>query len=364
MLLEACLCTWLKTWVNYEVTASVVRRWLSVAAFAFCALSTTASLAQSNAPDKAMAEMLFDQGLASMRQGQYEQACAQLEQSQAVERGIGTMLYLAECYEKLGRTASAWAMFREAASAAGAESQPDRAKQGSARAARLEPLLSKLTIHVPAESRVPGLEVSRDGVAVPNAVYDLALPLDPGDHHVEARATGRVAWSIVVSLPANAAALNVYVPELAIDPQAAQQKSVGVASQSELPAAPAAALTTQASSDVPRWQRPVGLIVGGVGIVAVGAGLGLGAVAISKKNDADRACPSGKCTNMTQLNRNRSLVDQARTPAALSTGLTIGGLALLAGGIVVYFTAPSEHATQLALLPTASGASLAFGGNL
>ena len=74
--------------------------------------------AQGSADQKAAAEALFDKGLAAMKQGEYAQACAFLEQSQSVERGIGTMLYLAECYEKLGRTASAWAMFREAASAA------------------------------------------------------------------------------------------------------------------------------------------------------------------------------------------------------------------------------------------------------
>ena len=57
--------------------------------------------------DKAVAEALFDRGLTLMRQGQFEQACAQLEQSQSIERGIGTMLYLAECYEKLGDLAKA-----------------------------------------------------------------------------------------------------------------------------------------------------------------------------------------------------------------------------------------------------------------
>src|SRR4249919_971457 len=86
------------------------QRWLLVCAV-WLALSPSLAGAQTSASDKAMAEHLFDRGLALMRQGQFSEACTQLEQSEAIERGIGTLLYLAECYEKLGRTASAWAMF-------------------------------------------------------------------------------------------------------------------------------------------------------------------------------------------------------------------------------------------------------------
>src|SRR5262245_35365409 len=106
---------------------------LAPAFAAWLALPSLAG-AQSTAGDKAMAESLFDRGLQLMRDGKYPEACSQLEQSQSIERGIGTLLYLGECYEKLGRTASAWATFREASSAARAEGQADRAKVGSTRA--------------------------------------------------------------------------------------------------------------------------------------------------------------------------------------------------------------------------------------
>ena len=72
-------------------------------------LLTSPVHAQRAAADKAAAEALFDEALELMQQKRYAEACPKLEQSQRVDAGIGTLLYLGECYEKLGRTASAWA---------------------------------------------------------------------------------------------------------------------------------------------------------------------------------------------------------------------------------------------------------------
>src|SRR5215470_3965724 len=98
--------------------------------------------------DKAAAEALFDQGRAAMQDGDFGKACGLLERSQHIDPGVGTLLYLAECYEKSNRTASAWATFREAADAADRAKESVRARTGRDRAARLEPFLSRLTIQV------------------------------------------------------------------------------------------------------------------------------------------------------------------------------------------------------------------------
>src|SRR5688572_5284659 len=99
-----------------------------------------------DASGKAAAEALFENGVQLMKAGRFADACPKLETSQRVDPGVGTLLYLAECYERLGRTASAWATFREAESLARASNQADRARTAQARAQKLEPELSYLTV--------------------------------------------------------------------------------------------------------------------------------------------------------------------------------------------------------------------------
>ena len=68
--------------------------------------------------DKATAEALFAEGRRLMSSGDYKTACPKFAASQKLDPGLGTSLNLADCYEKLGKTASAWAEFRDAAAAA------------------------------------------------------------------------------------------------------------------------------------------------------------------------------------------------------------------------------------------------------
>ena len=335
----------------------------------FQALAPGVASAQANlAPrtDKALAEALFDRGLELMRQGDYERACVQLEQSQSIERGIGTMLYLAECYEKQGKTASAWAMFREAASAARAENQLDRARVGASRAERLEPTLSKLTIQV--SEALPGLIVKRSGQVLPSAAFGVALPADPGLQRVEAEAPGRTPWSVVENLPPNGASLSVTVPALA----PAADVSVASAASAPAPASVAATAAPDLARAAPaavvspehggsRWQRPLGFVLGGAGVIALGVGTYFGARAISQNSDLESACPS---TSTPCAGVNRRLQERAESSANVSTGLFIGGAVLLGAGVIVLLSAPSERALALGVRGDMAGAQLQLTGSL
>jgi serine/threonine-protein kinase len=363
--MDACLVLGLELDGAARVRATVMRAglaWLLIAVCACFGLTASSVAAQTSAADKAMAEMLFDRGVALMKQGQFAQACAQLEQSQTIERGIGTLLYLAECYEKLGRTASAWAMFREAASAARAEGQLDRAKTGNARADRLEPQLSKLAVHVTAASAPAGLSVLRNGQPVPPGVWGQPMPVDPGEQRVEARAPGYASWMVTINLPPNGAALSVDVPELTATAQPIAPPAAASTPSQSVSEAPAAALSapppTQKSARSASWQKPLGLVLGGAGVVAVGLGTYFGLRAISKKSDAD--CTLKQCSSEASS----QLYAQAHSAATLANVFVIGGVALLVGGAVVYFTGPSGEEAHLALRSTGSGAGIEFGGAL
>jgi serine/threonine-protein kinase len=320
---------------------------------ALLALPGTAR-AQASASDKAAAEALFDRGLNLMRRNEFQEACQVLEQSQAIERGLGTMLYLAECYEKLGRTASAWALFREAASEARAAGQTARAEQGASRAAALEPKLSKLAVQVAPGNLIPGFELFRDGQPVGSGMFGVAVPVDPGEHQLEARAPGRQPWTSIERVGADGDSVVVNVPELLADPTAA-------AATAKPESTPLVTTGETTPGDEPRpasSQRTVGLVLGAAGVVSLGVGAFFGARAISKHGDAEDICPGSSCPTA----QGERLNEQAKDAATLANVFVIGGAAVAATGLVLYLTAPSSEATTASVSTDGTGLRLNVGG--
>ena len=148
--------------------------------------------------DQAAAKALFAEGRKLAAGGDYAQACPKFEDSYRLNPGIGTNFNLADCLEHVGRTASAWARFRDVATATKAAGQFDRESVARARAAVLEPTLSRLTVDV--QSPVPGQIVYRDGIAVAEFSWGIPVPVDPGDHALEAVASRRKRWSAKVTV--------------------------------------------------------------------------------------------------------------------------------------------------------------------
>lgn len=145
----------------------------------------------------ASAHSLFLDARAAMEQGAYEEACPKLEESMRLDPALGTQLNLADCYEHVGRTASAWAGFLDAASMAKSARQLEREKLARSRAKALEPRLPKLLIDADATAE-PAMEVLRDGVAVGSASWGAAIAVDPGTHDIVASAPGKMSWRTVI----------------------------------------------------------------------------------------------------------------------------------------------------------------------
>lgn len=345
-------------------------RCASIAALAASAW-TTSAVAQT-ASDKAAAEGLFDQGRAAMQEGDFGKACGLLERSQHIDPAIGTLLYLGECYEKSGRVASAWATFREAADVASAAKETQRARTGRERAQRLEPLLSRLTIQVaPETQQLSGLTVDRKDKQVQSVLFNVPVPTDPGEYTISASAPGYETWSGTVTVPEKAGRVSINVPALkkaSADATGAPAPTPAVTSvpQTGKPGDDAARANAFDVSTAPGGdsrsssQRTMGLVVGAAGVVGVGVGSFFGLKAFSKESDAEAACPTGQCPDA----RGPSLRDEATNAATASTIAFGVGLAALAGGAVLYFTAPSStSAAQSSSLHARVGpGSIVLGG--
>src|SRR5262249_36684522 len=161
---------------------------------AFLALWPGSARAQDNT---AAAHALFDEGKKLVDKGDFAAACPKFKASLDLEVKLGTRLALAACLEKIGRNASAWAQFRDAAAMAsrmGAAEAP-REKYALDHAAALEGKLDKMTIQAP-----PGVTVKRDGELVPAVSLGSPIPTDPGPHEVTASAEGYEGWSQKVTV--------------------------------------------------------------------------------------------------------------------------------------------------------------------
>ena len=169
------------------------------------------SLAEAQAPaDKATAEALFADGRKLMAAGNYAAACPKLAASQRLDPGVGTILNLADCHEKSGLTATAWAEFHEAVSAARAAGSKDREQLARDRANALEPKLSRLSITIASQSGT--VQVTRDGQPVDAAAIGSALPIDPGKHVIEATSAGKRKWSETIEIGSAAAQASMQIP--------------------------------------------------------------------------------------------------------------------------------------------------------
>jgi hypothetical protein len=318
--------------------------WIGCAALLAVTLPARAQSAEAN--------LLFDEARSAMAKRDFASAATKLEQSQQLEPAVGTLLNLAECYAELGRTTSAWSSYRAAASLASSSKQLDRERYATRKAQELEPKLSRLQVSIPAEARAPGLVVSRNGVSIPEALWDSAIPVDPGVQHLDARAPGREPWQRDVMVGAAAARERVEVPPLAPLPAEVPTAPAAPApapppASAPLAAAPAPGLVRHvASSPLPT----VGWITIGAGALIAGVGGTFYAVGRSKISDAN--CPNEICVRGVG---NKDLHDEGRANEKLGGALAIVGGAALTAGIVVLLTAPKNDPAPLEIGLRAQG---------
>jgi hypothetical protein len=333
-------------------------------------LVTTLALADVSPGDRAAAEALFDSARKLTSQEKYAEACPKFEESNRLDPAVGTRLYLADCYERVGRVASAWVTFREAAVAARAAGQADREKKALALASALEARLSRIALQVPKESDVPGLVIKRDGTALGRPLWDVPTPVDPGPHTIEASAPGRKTWTSTVDIKEPGQTRTVAIP--ALPPEAAPATSARPAASASSPPPASAApppppppsTTASVSSDSLLAGRTPALIAGGIGAVGLIAGTVFAVRASSKWNSAKDGCPDNRCTNRDSYDEARS----ARTSGTVATVLLGVGLVGVGAGAVLWFTSSpsgSSPSTGRYIAPTfmAGGGGLTAGGS-
>jgi hypothetical protein len=301
------------------------------------------------------AEVLFREAIEALDHGNVKVACAKFDESQRLDPAIGTLMNLAACHEREGKTATAWTEYAQAASQAASSGQKEREKLARTRVAALEKQLRRVVVTAPARP-VRGMAVKLDGD--PFTTFGTAVPLDPGEHVLEATAPAKKAWKTTVRVAPSAGTDSVAVPELA---DAAPEPVVAPAPvPARAPARPDAAtlapsVTTGAASPADKdhgtgSRRTIGYVVGGAGIVSLalaGYYWSVTATKDSHRKDALAASPGNPEAQAAAVTlRDQAL--RAQTYAVVATGVGVVGVG---AGLLLILTSPRAPSTGLSVTP-------------
>jgi hypothetical protein len=312
----------------------------------------------AQAGDPALAEQLYELGRQLMAEGRVSEACPRFAESQRLDPATGTLLNLATCHEGEGKLATAWAEFKTAQTASHRDAREDREQYAREHLAALEPRLSYITVTVPEASREPDLEVKLDGNVIGPASWGVAVPVDPGAHDVAAHAAGRVPFAarVTVTTLARHHAVTVTLAPVPVTAPA----------EPKLPLVAVAPPLGVDSSPPTEPTRIAGIVVGGVSLVALGAGVGF-AVRAKQKWDARNA--DGRCAaDDTCSPEGLAYGSQAQTAATLAdVSFVIGAIGAVTASYLLWIRRPPDRSTatsqlRLAPSPSASGGGLTLTG--
>jgi hypothetical protein len=325
--------------------ASWVVRGVSLASLVGVLVASGSAVAQ----DRGIADDLFTQAKALFDAGKYAEACPKFADSQRADPQIGTLLNLALCHDKEGKTASAYAEYKDAAALAAQKGQQDRVDFARKGMADVEPKLSRVTFKI--DMPAHGETVKMDDQPVPPTAWGGPFARDPGTHQLEVSAPGKKTWTQEVTIAVGPASADILVPALE---DAVVDKGPPVLS----------ANTDKGGSNT----KTLGYIVGGVGVAGLAVGGIFGLMYLSKRDESNGVCTasnpksaSGATTcNSTDIAAADELKSSAETLGLVSTIGFIAGAVGVGAGAYFILTSKSPDktsaATTIRLVPT-GGAS-------
>ena len=280
-------------------------------------LASSALASSALAQPRATAEALFRQAKALAKDGDFAGACPKFAESQRLDPQLGTLLHLATCREKQGKTASAWADFSQAADLAAARGDK-REKLARKKSDELSRKLARLKIEL--SQSMSEVTVTVDGSVIGAETLASSFPVDPGTVEVIVERQGGERWESTVDIEPGPGNRSLAVPKLDVE----------------------AAPETDATTDDDGALRTAGLIAGGIGVAGVVV-LGIfSALALSQASAADEHCQGRFCDD-----EGLSGHDDARASAAVATvGFVVGAVGL-ATGLTLLVVAPSSDSAYL-----------------
>jgi len=299
--------------------------------------------AEPTTGERAIAESLYDRARRQMDEGQVTAACDSFAESQRLDPGTGTLLNLASCHETAGKLATAWVEFREAIAALRHDKRTDRLRYALDHVAAIEPRLAYVTISVPESAQGHAPVVTLDGRVLGPAAWGVEVPLDAGWHEVVAQFDTGGPWRATIKvrdgqrrrldIPSQVEMAGVRIVDV--------DDGVPVSSErasprfSPPPPNDSSELAAEGGASRP-GSRVVGLVAGGAGILALGAGAYAGWRARDLWRQRNQACPMDTCTE-----EGARMGARAQSAATVATWTVVGGVAALgAAALLLLWPSP------------------------
>jgi len=276
-----------------------------------------------------------------MAADRYAEACPKLAESQRLDPATGTLLNLAVCHEKQGKTATAWAEYNDVAAASRMQGNAERQRIAAQRISELEPKLCRLYI-VSSSAQNRGLIVRLDGVELGSAALGTAMPVDPGIHDVEVMAQQRKVWAGQVTVSGEGSTGVVVV---AVD-------------EPILPSAAPAAVDGTARADAGR--KRILYVAAATGIAALGVGTYFGLRAKAEWDERNELCTGNSCRAEAVGAADRARALALGADGAFAVALT--GLGIAAYLALTPASAPAVHEAPLSFGTTGSSAQVSWRG--
>lgn len=301
--------------------------------------------AASDAPAED-ARIVFRQAQLLLEGGQIELACETFERSLHLQSGVGTKFNLADCWQRLGRTASAHALFSDVVASTKEAGQSDRAALAQTRVDALTAVLSRVDLQLESQE---DLTVSVDGEALPSSSLKAPIALNPGKHELRGERPGYRPWTLEVNVPAGPVLVVLVAPKSeALEPAPRVEAP---------PPAPLLAPASPASDDPVREQGPssaqqaLRYSLLGVGVIGLAAGATMAKLFYDSNEQAKGICPTSRnCTREEIDSHARHVADarNSRTWAWIGGGVGVGALVT---SIVLWSSDSDSQEDEAALEP-------------
>jgi hypothetical protein len=286
-------------------------------------IALVAALIAPASADKA--DKLFQKAKKLHAEKKFAEACPTYEEVDKTDPAIGSKLNIAKCYEDWGRLATAYSWYVQADKMA-TGAKDDRAAKIKELIEELDTNVPRLTIKTPDGADPDVLDtLTLDGQPIAEDYLNTEQRIDPGPHVIEFVVEGQKKKKMAPVERGGESELSLDIPK-GVGKKPRPKKNGEVTPP---------VIETPDPGKKRRW---IGIGVGGAGVVAIGVASIMTLSARGTYNDALEEHCMNSTTGCTPTGVR--LTREARSTANVATVITLVGVAAIAGGAVLYFTAP------------------------